>query len=70
MKVVCINQVTLKCTANPEFYEYANPHEKFEWEDEDLVCPITGLNGGYMEIFKSGSSKSGLSHLESKYFGW
>lgn len=50
MMVVCINQVTLQCIANPEHCEYASPHEKFKWEDEDLVCPITGLDGGYMEV--------------------
>ena len=48
MMVICKNHVLLECGAKPEFCEYARPHEKFEWEDEDLVCPITGLNSGYM----------------------
>ena len=50
MKVICINQVTRDCTTDPENCEYAVAHEKFEWEDEDLICPLTGLKGGYIDI--------------------
>jgi hypothetical protein len=50
MIVVCIHHESGECVVDLQICEYARPHEKTEWDDPSLVCPLTGLDGGYMEV--------------------